>query len=107
MTEDELKFRKIFIVEPSHDFSMAKRYSSRIMFLTDGGEKAQELESTIANALEDFDFSSDAIIPMGKVVSCLIAGAALRNKLPIGQSITVGVFRGDSYEFIKVTNDGI
>ena len=99
---DELEFRKIYIVEPSHDLGMAKRYSKRISLLTDGGESIHELKEKIENSLIDFDFSVDCIIPMGKVVSCMIAGMVLMDLLPVGESLTIGVYRGDGYEFIKV-----
>lgn len=106
MVQDDIanptKFRKIFIVEASHDLVLAKRYSSRISLLTDGGELVSELEEKITKSLDDFDFDRDALIPMGKVSSCLIAGMVLRDKLPRGKKITIGIYAGDSYEFTEV-----
>lgn len=100
--DNDQQFRKIFIVEASHDLAMAKRYTKRISLLTDGGEKMSELKDKIANSLEDFDFEQDAIIPMGRVVSCFLAGMVLMSKLPIGKNISVGVYRGDCYEFEEI-----
>lgn len=103
---DEITFRKLFIVEASHDLSMSKRYSNRIALLTDGGEKISELYGKIERGLLDFDPDTDAIIPMGKVVSCMIAGRVLSDMLPSNSVITIGVYRGDSYEFINMGKDG-
>ena len=99
----DLEFRKIYIVEPSHVLGAAKRYSKRISLLTDGGEKSSELKEKIEKALVDFDFSTDCLIPMGKVVSCMITGMVIMDMLPIGQALTIGVYRGDGYAFIEVT----
>jgi hypothetical protein len=102
---DEVTFRKLFIVEASHDLSMSKRYSNRISLLTDGGEKVSELYEKIEHGLLDFDPEADAVIPMGKVVSCMIAGMVLADMFPSNTGITIGVYRGDSYEFINLGKD--
>lgn len=103
---DETTFRKLFIVEASHDLSMSKRYSNRISLLTDGGEKVSELYEKIERGLLDFDPGSDAVIPMGRVVSCLVTGMVLSDMFSSNAVITIGVYRGDSYEFIQMGKEG-
>ena len=110
MLNTEPKFRKLFVVEPTHDISILSKYCNQVVFLTNGEEKTEELAQKIPLMLEDFNPDEDALIPMGRVASCTIAGIsiALRvsklrledvevSNLPI---IMVGLYRGSEYSFV-------
>lgn len=77
-----MTFKTIYVVEPSHDFSALKPYCKRIAFLTTGYETPDELESTIRQNLKGFNHLSDAILPVGRVISCLVTGYVLMDKVP-------------------------
>lgn len=76
------KFDTIYVVEPSHDFSALKPYCKRIAFLTTGYETPDELEDTIRQNFDGFNPLTDAILPVGRVVSCLITGYVLTDRVP-------------------------
>lgn len=97
------QFRKIFVTDPSHDVSRLKQHTSAIQFLTRGDEKADTLEESILKALTDFDPASDAVIPMGKVTTCLITGVVLGKMFP-DLGVTVGIYGNESYQFIELGN---
>lgn len=98
---DMRRFRKIFLVEPTHDFSVAKKYTDTVVFMTDGSERAEALDDKIASILEGFDPEQDAVVSMGRTVACLVAGIMIGSAFP-GFDLTFGIFRGDAYEFITI-----
>jgi hypothetical protein len=72
-------YRKIFVVEPSHDFSALKDWCEQIVFLTTGYETVDILQDTIEDNLrsQKFDPSLDAILPVGRVIACIFTGIIL------------------------------
>lgn len=113
MTDADPKFRKLFVVEPTHDISILSKYCNQVVFLTNGEEKTEELAQKIPLMLKDFNPDEDALIPMGRVASCTIAGIAIstlisrdhfRTDERIGTDhnpiIMVGLYRGSEYSFI-------
>lgn len=103
MGEDS-KFRKLFVVEPSHDVSVLSKYSSNIIFLGDSEEKIVDLPNKMKKYLEDFDPDLDAIIPMGRVSSCVLAGLLVGSKLTYSDPIIImiGIYKNEEYIFIPV-----
>lgn len=99
------RFRKIFIVDPSHDVSLASKYTSNLVFITNGDENLEDLPEVVSKNLEDFNPSVDALIPMGKVSTCLLVGLTLTAKVGPNIPIVVGIFRKDSYTFVEWSFD--
>jgi len=113
MTEESKRFRKLFVVEPSHDVSILGKYSAQVVFLTSSEDKVEELSEKIRENLYEFDPNRDAIIPMGRVSSCMMTGMFIGrfieelhktfpesiNYRPV---VTMGIYKGDSYIFIPV-----
>lgn len=79
--DDQKVFRKVFVVEPSHDFSALIDLCDEIVFLTTGYETLDQLPKAILNALVvgEFTPSMDAVLPVGKVTACLATGMVLRS----------------------------
>lgn len=100
--EEANKFRTLFVVEPSHDLSITKKYTDNVKFITTGTELVEELPERVSVSLEDFDPKLDAIIPMGRTSACLIAGLFIRSKIPKGDKVKIGIYRSDAYIFIDV-----
>lgn len=102
------RFRKIFVVEPSHDVSILSRYSDQIVFLSTVEDKLNDLPDKISKMLSDFDPDNDAVIPMGRVSSCLIAGISIASKIlseiPLGENrlIVIGFYSVSDYIFIEM-----
>jgi energy-coupling factor transporter ATP-binding protein EcfA2 len=114
MKVEENKFRKLFVVEPTHDISILSKYCNQVVFLTNGDEKTEELSKKIPLMLQDFNPDEDALIPMGRVASCTIAGIAIASQvhMPHYGAITspsspshrpivmIGLYRGNEYSFV-------
>jgi hypothetical protein len=98
----EIQFRKLFVVEPSHDVSATKKYTSQVVFITSGEESIEEVQHKIEQNIKEFDPKLDAFIPMGRVTSCSIALALIGRKIPKGESVMMGVYRNESYFFVPV-----
>lgn len=99
MPDDQ--FRKIFVVEPSHDLSALKQHTDCIELLTTGYENLPDLQAKIDKNLNDFCPETDAFVPIGKLISTMLAGMTLQ-RMSNGAPITVGIFRNKSYEFIAI-----
>jgi len=97
------RFRRLYLIEPAHDFTVAKLYTDQVIFVTTGEERVEELQGKITESLSDFCPTTDALIPMGKSSACLMTGLILPTLSLFGASVNIGVFRGDSYEFYEVT----
>jgi hypothetical protein len=97
------QFRRIFVIDPSHDVSKLKQHTSEIKLITRGDERSEDIEETIVKSLADFDPACDAIIPMGKVVVSFVTGVVLGKMFPsIG--VTVGIYGNEKYQFIELEN---
>jgi hypothetical protein len=99
----EPTYRTIYIVQPSHDFSLLKGLCRDIRFLTTGYEPTSSLLPKLEEGLKDFDPDKDAIVAVGKVTTCLLAGIALAR---FGH-LTLGIyskddFEGGSYQWLKI-----
>lgn len=100
--EDKIpRFRKMYIVEPSHDFSILASYTNSIVCLTSGTELSKDIEHSIRESILDFEPERDALVPMGKTVSCILTGLIIGSMFP-NTLITLAVWRGSSYDFVKV-----
>ena len=101
------RFRTVYVVEPSkHDLSLLYEHCENMKFLSTGYEVYSKLLEAIENNLIDFDPNRDAILPIGRVVSTFLVGIALANIQAEG-NIMMGIFKGQEYEFIPVTLDGL
>jgi len=97
------RFNRIFVVEPSHDFSALKPFCQEIVFLTTGYETANQLTKTIAHNLylQKFDPEMDAVLPVGRVVACVVTGIIL-GRSHQNKSIWLGTYsREEGYRFMK------
>lgn len=98
---NEEHYRKIFVVEPSHDLSALKNHTDNIELLTTGYENPEDLPAKIKNNLKDFDPETDAFVPIGKLVSTMLAGMELQKKLR-NAPIKVGIYKNRAYEFMSI-----
>ncbi len=99
------RFKHIFVVEPSgHDFEQLKQYTGDIVFITSGYEQLEELPRKIAEALSKFNPLTDAFVPVGKLVSTMLAGIAIGKvlKLEDWSEVWVGIYREKDYKFMAV-----
>lgn len=94
-------YRKIFVVEPSHDLSALKNYTDNIELLTTGYENPEDLSIKIENNLKDFDPSTDAFVPIGKLISTMLAGMILQ-RISRNMPIKVGIYKNRTYEFMSI-----
>ena len=100
MANSDIKFRKIFVVEPSHDVSALKAHTDEIIMMTTGYEDMQTLPAKITGSLRDFDPELDAIIPVGKIIASFVSGVVLAR---MGQApIWIGVYKDKRYTFLQV-----
>jgi hypothetical protein len=103
MAEDAMRYRSIYVVEPSHDVSALKKYSDKIILLTTGYEETKDLPVTISNMLENFNPAYDAFVPIGKLISTMIAGMAIQEKcLEYNSQVDVGIYKNKDYEFVAM-----
>jgi hypothetical protein len=99
------QFKHIFVVEPSgHDFEQLKQYTGDIVFITSGYEQIDELPKKIAAALSKFNPLTDAFVPVGKLISTLLAGMAVGRILKQNDwsEVWVGIYREKDYKFMAV-----
>lgn len=94
-------FRKIFVVQPSHDLSALKNYTDNIELLTTGYENAEDLAPKIELKLTEFDPDTDAFVPVGKLISTMISGMIIQKLVP-DREIKIGIYRDRDYEFMSV-----
>ena len=88
------KFRRVYVVEPAHDVTKLSKYTNEIRFLTSGTESSDiELFKTILKALSDFNTKTDAILPIGRVMTNMLVGLA------IGE-----IFEDSPYTFLTYKN---
>lgn len=86
-----MKFETIYVVQPCHDFSSLAEHAKQIRFLTTGQEDMNKINATIEANLKEFEPETDALVAVGRVNSCLIAGIAL-GKLFAGKTIEIGIY---------------
>jgi len=98
------KFRTLYVVDPTHDVSIAKDYSESVVFISSGDEQIEDLEDRMMRILFSFDPRQDAIIPMGKVTVCLLTGIVLGRLFPFDK-IAFGVYKDGEYKFIRVRSN--
>jgi hypothetical protein len=104
-SQTQEKFRTLFVVDPSHNVGVAARNNSdNIVFITTGDEDVECLEERISKVLLDFDPKRDAIIPIGKVASCLEVGIIL-GRMFRHSDIVFGIYQHGLYKFITVSGE--
>jgi hypothetical protein len=95
-------YRTAYIVQNTHhDFEPVKRIASRIEFLTNGYEEEYRLFETIRQGLEDFDSKQDILVPVGNVLSNVIAGAVMCTK---NCGYWLALFRDKEYHTVYMMN---
>jgi hypothetical protein len=104
MEESLSHFRKIFVVEPTHDISILSRNCSQVVFLSKGDEKIETIAETMSSNLSEFNPDEDALVPMGRVSSCAIAGVLLSNRFRKDPRVVlmIGIYAGNKYIFIPL-----
>ena len=105
MTDEEKKyFRKIFVAEPTHDFTALKQYSDDIVFVTTGLEDISRLGATVGRSMADFDPTEDAIIPVGKLATVMFIGMMILTKMMEkgSETFNFGIYRDKDYTFKTV-----
>lgn len=100
MDENINYFRKIFVVEPSHDLSALQKYTDEIVLITTGYEKVSEIYKKVEESLKDFSVEHDAFVPVGKLLATLASGMIISKMFIV--PITVGIYKNKDYEFIKI-----
>jgi len=98
---DEKSFEALFVIEPSHDLSIMKKYTDTIRFISTGNERVEDLPEKIKESLKKFNPETDAIIPMGRVSACLITGIILHSLFPF-DLIKIGIYNRDDYIFLDI-----
>jgi hypothetical protein len=99
--EVKLRFRKIFVVEPSHDIRALSQYTENVTFVCGGKEDVKNIPLQIENTLSEFDPATDAIVPVGRVITTMLAGIYLGTTFK-GDSLYMGVYRDGDYTFVRV-----
>lgn len=98
------RFRHIYIVQPTHDFSALVPMAQELRFLTTGYEPIDNLSNVIAKALETFDPEHDALVSVGRSNATLITGLMLGIKFP-DDHIWIGVYSPnkskEGYKWLK------
>ena len=86
------KFRNIYVIVPTrHDLSKLIAEGNKIIHCTTGYEQLEEIIPTVLSNAKDFDPDMDAVLAVGKVNWCMLAGIAFA-KLAEGQPVTIGSF---------------
>jgi hypothetical protein len=100
--EEEQKnyYRKIFVVEPSHDLRALKKYTDEIVLITTGYEDIENIYEKVEVSAKEFDPSTDAFVPIGKLITTFIAGMVLQKLVHV--PIIVGIYKNKDYEFMEV-----
>ena len=89
------KLRIVWVTEPSHNFSLLKKYCDEIKFITTGYEDLEDVKMSIRVDLDEFDVEVDAIVCSGKNTTNLILGKLLGVMFETNK-ITVGLYIKDS-----------
>jgi hypothetical protein len=102
----QAKFRRIFVLQPSHDFSLLREFTEQIEFVTTGYETVEELENSIEEKLIAFIPTEDAVVVVGRVNAAFVFGAKLQEMFP-SETIHVGVYKKDdlgdkTYNWIEI-----
>jgi hypothetical protein len=97
MIDSAKRFRRIYVAEsiPGADFSPLLTHSDKIIYITNGFEKYDEIQFIISKCLEDFDPVQDAFIPVGRSLTNVICGAVLSKK----GECSYGIYSKQSYRF--------
>lgn len=93
-------YRKIFVVEPSHDLSALRKYTDEIVLITTGYENVTDIYKKVEESIKGFDPLLDAFVPVGKLVTTFAVGMALQ-KL-VNEPIIVGIYKNKDYEFMQI-----
>jgi hypothetical protein len=103
MPKEAIKYRRIFVVQPSHDLSALKKYSDNIVLITTGYERDEDLPRKISEMLADFNPAYDAIVPIGKLISTMLTGMAIQAKCyALNSQVDIGMYREKDYEFLAM-----
>lgn len=94
-------YRTIYVAEPGHDVSALREHTGRIKFITSGLELLPELIVSVQDGLKEFDPRTDAIVPVGKVTTCLVIGSILKERFG-KQPINIAVYREKNYTFYQL-----
>lgn len=98
MDVDKIKFRKVFITQPSHNFSALMEHAQDVVFLTSGRETFQEAKRAVRERLEEMNPDKDAIVAVGKVNTSLLIGTTLGKLFP-DKDIIIGIYSEGDYDW--------
>ena len=93
-------YRKIFVCEPSHEFDGLKKYTDQIEFIATGYEDTFALSEKISSVMKNYDPTTDAIVPVGRLMLTFLLGIYLAKQYP-GEAITVGLYKDKDYTFAE------
>lgn len=93
---------RIFIAEPSRDFSALTQYGEDFVFVTSGLEKIEDIQAKVEVELLKFNPDQDALVPIGRVATNMIIGVTLSKLFP-GQTIKIAVYKDKDYIFLPLS----
>lgn len=103
---DPIRFRRIYVAQPGHDFQLLLNYTDEVKFINTGLERLGHVPDTIRQSLAEFNPEQDAIVAVGRANATLLLGVALQEMFP-GQNITLGIYRSkvmtrEEYQWVSV-----
>lgn len=100
------QFGTAFVVQyTTHDISALLEMAERIVFVTTGHEKEEELQSAIHIIMQAFDPVMDVIVPVGNVMANLLVGVCLEKlNVDLGRC-QVAVFQDKKYHVMEIRLD--
>lgn len=95
------KFRTAYVCEPGFDFSPLLEVAENIVYITNGFEKGvNQIAHSVHVALVAFDDDKDIFVPVGKVLTVMLATDYLDGANPFN----VAVYDQRKYEIIDISS---
>lgn len=98
-------YRTAFVVQNTgYDFSDLETICENIRFITSGRESEDQLLDVINDRMHDFVPNMDLFVPVGNVVTNLLAGLVLFTLAkPLGDAITIALYKDRKYHIRVVS----
>ena len=94
-------YKRVYVVEPTHDVSGLLQFAEKIVFLFSGYESSVlELREAFERNIAEFEATTDAFVPIGKMRDVTVASMLLRSKTKL--PISVGIYRDKTYTFERI-----
>lgn len=99
------KFRRAFVVEPTHDIGAVVQDAQDVVFLLGGfeGLTPDNMSSILSARLPEFDPDNDVIIPIGRIVANFQVGFMLATLFP-KRELWMGIYKDHGYEYVKFSS---